>query len=457
MALAFYDCLLATYPELEEESTPPTAWIESLPGSFECGGYFPVYWNGADDLSWVVDYDVQVKVGDGQWTDWLLGTPKMSLMYSNTSSGRYGDAFGFRVRARDLVGNQGDYSDPAYTNVADSVPPYEAHVDALPAIQVTPFSVSWWGSDACADVVAFDTQYRVGTDGAWQNWLTATPESSGSFDPPAPQSGELYYFRVRAQDAAGNWGDWSEAEAFTELIAHTLAGHVYNTRHQPVVAAEADLDPIALQLVPKGQGVFLAYLDQAADYNVSVTRDDRYGPLPTTYGIAVDGHVDGPDFVLPPQDDVVSDGDFESGTLAAWQPSGSAPPTLNATAHSGLAAVQLGAVEHDSSLVQAINLGSPLDGPTLSLMVRLTEAGPASSLDVQLAGTGVLSPPLTYTIPVESVEWAHVWRDLPGPVGEPLTLTLAVADSPTIVVDEIRLGSAVQGGYPVYLPIVRRE
>jgi hypothetical protein len=457
IASTFYDCLLAAYPEMEEESTPPSAWIESLPGSFECAGSVPVSWSGEDDLSWVVDYDVQVKAADGQWSDWLLGTTQTSLNYSNTSTGRFGDAFGFRVRARDFVGNQGEYSDPSYTDVADSVPPYEAHVDVLPALQLTPISVSWWGSDACADVVAFDVQYRIGTDGVWQDWLAATPESSGSFDPPSPQSGEIYYFRVRGQDAAGNWGAWSEAEVFTKLIAHTLTGHIYNVRRQPVVAAEAALAPTALQLLPRGHGGFLAYLDKANDYDVWVARDDRFGPLPTTYDIAVDGHVEGPDFVLPPQDDVVSDGDFESGNLSTWQPNGSAPPALSTTAHSGFGAVQLGAVGQDSSLVQTVNPVSPLDGPTLSVMVRLAQAGPASSLDIRLAGTGLLSPPVTYTLPVESVDWTHVWRDVPGPIGEPLTLTLTVVDAPAIVVDEVRLGSSVQGGFPVYLPIVRRE
>jgi lysophospholipase L1-like esterase len=457
IADAFYDCLLATYPELEEESNPPTAWIESVPTSFECGGSFPVSWNGTDDLSWVVDYDVQVRAGDAEWTDWLLGAPQMSQMYSDTSAGRYGDAFGFRVRARDLVGNQGEYSAPAYTTVADSVPPYEAHVDPLPDLQVTPFDVSWWGSDACADVVAFDTQYRVGTDGDWQDWLTATPEYNGGFAPPVPQSGETYYFRVRAQDAAGNWGAWSEAETSTELIAYTLAGHVYNTRHQPVVAAVADLAPTALHLLPRGQGSFVAYLGQAADYDVSVARDDRYGTLPTTYGIVVDGHVDGPEFILPPQDDIVNDGDFEGGSLDAWQLAGTAPPSPSTSAHSGLGAVQMGSVGHDSSLAQVISPGSPLDGPTFSLLVRLSEAGPAGSLSVELTGSGVISSPLTHTIPVESVEWKHVWHDLPGVANEPLTLTLTIVDAPAVLVDEVRLGSTIRGGYPVYLPILYRE
>ena len=181
---------------------------------------------------------------------------------------------------------------------------------------------------------------------------------------------------------------------------------------------------------------------------------DAAGPV---YGITVDGHVEGPDFVLPPQDDVVNDGDFESGNLAAWQAEGSAPPALSTTAHSGLAAVQLGAEGQDSSLAQVITPGSPLDGPTLSFMVRLAEAGPANSLDIRVAGTGVLSPPLTYTLPVESVDWTHVWHDMPGPVSEPLTLTLTVVDAPALVLDEVRLGTSLQSGFPLYLPILHRE
>jgi len=453
IADTFYDCLLATYPEVEEETTPPTTWIESLPASIECGEEAPVSWNGSDNLNWVVDYDVQAQVGDGKWTDWLLATQETSGSYA--AEGWYGDAWGFRVRGRDLLGNEGAYGDAAYTLIADSVAPYEAHVDPLQPIEVVPFAVSWWGSDACADVIAYDVQYRVGSDGAWQDWLSATPDQSGSFDPPAPQYGQTYYFQVRAWDAADNRGTWSGAEAQTVVAQFSLSGSVYNVRHQPVAAAEVKIVPPPLQTAPWPAG-FLAYLATGGDSTISARRDDLYGTLPAMHR-EVNASLSGLALILPPQDEAVIDGGFEEGNLNAWQTGGTAMLTLATEAHTGLGAVRLGVVGDDSYLSQAIIPALSPSEPTLSFLVRLGEGSPASELEIRLTNSGVLSPTLTYTVAIEDEEWVHVWYDLTGLVGEPLTLTLAVVDNPAVLVDEISLGSAIRGGTLIHLSVVFRS
>jgi hypothetical protein len=357
------------------------------------------------------------------------------------------------------VGNESAYSDPpAYTDIDDNTPPFEAHVEPLPSIQTAPFPVSWWGSDACTDVVAYQAQYSVGSPDAWQDWPGhPTPNSSDIFDPATPAYGETYHFRVRVQDAAGNWSDPSTPlEAYTILAQFSLEGWIYNIRHQPVAATEAQITPEPLWLSSQPAG-FLAYTATSEDLDIVTARDDLYGPLPTMLDVPVNDDIHDLAFILPPQDDAVTDGDFEAGDLTAWQVGGTVPPTLTTVAHTGTGASLLDGSLSDSRLSQVLTPALGISDPTLSFLVRLAVDGPPSTLQIELANTGTLSSPLTYTLPVEDSGWTHVWYDLTGLASEPLTLTFAVSDSPAVLLDEVRLGSSLNGSHWTYLPLVNRE
>jgi lysophospholipase L1-like esterase len=457
IADTFYACLLAFFPGVSEETVPPDAWIESVPPTLACGEptTVPVTWTGADNLSWAVDYDVRVRLNDGAWTEWLMGTADTAGTYV-TGDTAYQDRFYFQVRARDLVGNEGAYSEPAYGQVIDVASPTEAHVNPLPPAAVAPFPVSWWGADACSGVTAYGVQYRGEMEVEWQTWLSPTLGQGADFDPPAPAYGERYEFRVRPRDAAGNWGVWSAVEASTLLAQWRLEGGALNVRHEPVAAAMVDLDPAALHLARQPGGRFLAYLATGDSYDLSVARPDRYGPLPAMYDVAVSADVSGLSFILPPADDAVADGGFETGGLAAWRVGGTVPPTLSAVAHTGLGAVRLGGAGESAYLSQGV---TPADGeaPTLSFLVRLDQAGVAGTLRVDLAHSGSPSPPITQVVAIDNDIWTHVWYDLTGLVSEPLTLTFQVSDTAAILLDEISLGSALQGLYPAYLPLLSRD
>jgi hypothetical protein len=188
------------------------------------------------------------------------------------------------------------------------------------------------------------------------------------------------------------------------------------------------------------------------------------------YDLVVNNDVSGLEFILPPQDDAVTSGDLE--TLNGWQTGGSVLPSLANTAHTGIHSVQMGSPGADAILSQVISPGSDLSNPALSFMTRLSGAGPASTLQIELASTGVFSPPVSYTLAVMIDGWSHAWYDLAALAGEqmatspnspalilaePLTLTFTVSDGPAILVDEVRLGSAPQGTYLTYLPVIADE
>jgi len=72
------------------------------------------------------------------------------------------------------------------------------------------------GGVCFSGLFSFDLKYQVAAsgspvDGAWQTWLTATTATSSIFD-QAATSGDVIFFRVRANDRAGNIGVWSEAQ-----------------------------------------------------------------------------------------------------------------------------------------------------------------------------------------------------------------------------------------------------
>ena len=75
------------------------------------------------------------------------------------------------------------------------------------------FSVKWAGFIEEGEVAGFNVQFKDGVGGTWQNWLADTTESEGAF---LGVGGRTYYFRVRARDDLGNWGNWS-AERYTEV------------------------------------------------------------------------------------------------------------------------------------------------------------------------------------------------------------------------------------------------
>ena len=336
----FYDRLLETHSGLFEETEPPVTWIEPLPAQSPCGEV-QVEWSGTDNLSYVTSYDVQVQVNSGGWQDWHVATTDTSATYHNQS---FGAVIEFRVRGRDVVGNQSDWSSPVSTQISDDGPP-DVQMQALPAAQKAPFTVAWQGSDLCGQVTAYELQYRVGAGPSWSDWPVPAGQASVSFDPPAPrQYGEAYFLHVRGQDEAGYWSNWSETS--TLLARYTLEGQVYNTRHQPVLRPQVvATGTLAVEVASSS---YTAYLVSGGTYDLTASHG-TFGPLPAMRNISVTADMSDLAFVLPPLDDVVSDGGFEGGGWGHWQVGGTLPPTLTAEGHTGEGAVLMGGADCSDS------------------------------------------------------------------------------------------------------------
>jgi hypothetical protein len=103
--------LVSTGP-ITVDTEAPVSFITASPE--EASRRFLVEWNADDVTTWAERYDVEYRVNGGSWASWLPNTTLTSKYFGPDSpvSVQTGNLYEFRVRARDHVNNQGDWSRP---------------------------------------------------------------------------------------------------------------------------------------------------------------------------------------------------------------------------------------------------------------------------------------------------------------------------------------------------------
>lgn len=317
------------YPDWQSlDPYVPVSHINTLPTTSPAT--FTVSWVGSDTgISGIKNYDVQVKNGSGQWQDWLVGTNNSSAVY--TGSG--GTTYYFRSRVRDNAGNV-----EAWPATHDGVTTIEAiapssTIDNLPAYSaVDGFLVTWNGSDpGNSGIQKYDIQYRSGNDSSWVNWQTNTSAQGAYFT--VGNSGEMYHFRVRATDHAGNVEAWpsGNGDSSTTLYQWAIRGQVTDNAGTPIQGINLISDPSALYtLTGDSAGNYANYVGaQAGTYTVDWHKSG-YGDLPTASLMTEDDVI--LNIVLPPADNILNNSGFETGDLQPdWLATGTNPPILTNT------------------------------------------------------------------------------------------------------------------------------
>ncbi|MHB1355219.1 MAG: kelch repeat-containing protein [Anaerolineae bacterium] len=317
--------------------TKPASALTPLPAISPAA--IPLSWSGADALSGIATYDVQVRDGlGGAWSDVITATSGLTTTYT----GADGTILYFRVRARDEAGNLedwppdydtftlvdseaptgtvqidegtaytvrtevtltlsasdlgsgvsqmslsndgndwsewqpfttttswsltvGDGSKTVYarykdftdkisapvtdTIVLDSTPPASS-ISGLSTFQTsTAFTITWTGMDALTGIASYDVEAREGSGGSWYSILSNTIVTHTTF---TGTHGSTYYFRLRAQDIAGNLEDWPSGSGYdtsTTIDLDAPSGSVVindgitNTNRASVTLTLSAVDP----------------------------------------------------------------------------------------------------------------------------------------------------------------------------------------------------------------------
>lgn len=351
-----------------------------------------------------------------------------------------------------------------YWETTDVTPP--SSTVTTPALAASPtFTVTWSGVDTQSGVKDYDLQVRDGAGGSWTPWLTATTQTSAVFN------GELahtYYFQSRATDWAGNVGAYpgGNGSTMTSTPQYALSGWVRGLRDQPVAVAQIEPGPPVLGPAQSDAGGgFKLYYNLTGTTTLTATRTG-FGNLPAMRNVTLSAASPQPAFYLPPLNDAVTNGQFENGNLGGWNVTGEVTPTMTTTAHTGMYGAQLGGDSGASTTSAPVHsvLSQKLTMPdsitaTLSLLYRTAAMNPLSStFSVYLYGP---AETLTMTAPLTGTEWQHVWWDIPASFAPVLTVSLDLnttgpAAANVVAVDEVSLGPAVVGSYPIFLPLTMR-
>lgn len=260
------------------------------------------------------------------------------------------DPFAFQ-----LVATAGDDWYPDWQTLDLQSP--TSRIDDLPTYSRNPTTVTWTGQDSGGSgLKSYDLQYQIDNNGTWINWLTATVNSSSVFSNTA---GHSYRFRSRARDYAGNVGNWNvNSAASTTLYTWAAYGTARDNRDTPVSGAVLSVTPQALVTFPSDSQGRLSSLvaTSALTYGLTVQKDG-YDSLPATwFNAGVDGNLES---VLPPADDMVQNGNFETSNTALtdWGIGGEFTPTVSAiNPHSGHSAALLGPSTFEISLTTPITI-----------------------------------------------------------------------------------------------------
>ncbi|MCX7682638.1 MAG: hypothetical protein N2508_11870 [Anaerolineae bacterium] len=168
------------------------------------------------------------------------------------------------------------------------------------------------------------------------------------------------------------------------------------------------------------------------------------------------------DFVLPPEEEGVENGHWESGDLSGWYSTPGITVTVGMeAAHTGRYGLELqasgGTLAFWPYVTQTIAIPATWAQPTPSFLYRVLEGGGDDALEVVIAGA---EEAVTHTVALTPGGWTHTWRDLSGFAGQTVTLSFGLhrqTPGQRVYVDKVSLGESHIGVHLIYLPLVLRN
>ena len=441
-----YDFILDKTPP----NNPTTLNATPAPSTWTNDNTIDVTWSGASDEGSGIDkyyyvWDTVPSTEPGAGSNFLPGTTTQ-LTSPPLSDGQN---WYFHIRARDKAGNWASGAAHLGPFWIDTRPP--TSYAASPPTAVSSIPVTWSGTDGSGSgIAAYTVQVRV-NGAAWTNWQTNVTFTTANYPSTC---GSRYDFRSIARDRAGNVeiAVPDDGDSHTLGVSdHYIAGRATNNMGEPVFNAQPASSAACAVLSSDREGHFKTYYNSPGSHNVFISRGSDYGELPAAWNLSTGSteHL----FVLPPRDDVIINGHFESG-LDSWTSQGNPFTQPGHTGNASVAFVDTGALSQTVtvpaggilSLVYRINEGSALNYARVRIEPVACELPDCPVYDIDLSPSATI--------------WRHAWKDISALAGQSARVSLQVNMSdvgPTVLIDEVTLGSTVRGVYNVFLPLVLRN
>jgi hypothetical protein len=191
-------------------SQAPAVTFTPLP-QYTNGSSFQLSWSAGSTPATVTSYDVQYQVNGGAWMDLITQTPQTTFQFTN---GQNEQTYGFRARARDNLGNVGQYPPGVQTQTTvvlfplARMDPFNPDLINSSSPVTTSFTLNWEGqTPPGTNITEFDVFYRVyGLDGVllrdWARWRQFEGGVTNATFPIALGNG-IYQFEVTATNNQG--------------------------------------------------------------------------------------------------------------------------------------------------------------------------------------------------------------------------------------------------------------
>ena len=187
-------------------------------------------WGAAGDNVAVTGYHIERCQGVGCTTFTEIAAPAgTATSYSDTTAAA-GTSYSYRVRANDAAGNLGPYSNSASatTPSPDGQPPSAPGTLSASPFSATRVDLSWGAAGDNVAVTGYHIERCQGAGCTNFAQIATVSGSTLSYSDTGLSASTSYSYRVRANDAAGNLGNYSNTASATTSADSTAGSDDFN-------------------------------------------------------------------------------------------------------------------------------------------------------------------------------------------------------------------------------------
>jgi fibronectin type 3 domain-containing protein len=244
----------STVNTLTLDVTPPSDPI-NLSANAVGSTTIVLLWTPSTDNAGVAGYQVERCQGAGCTNFAQIATPTVNLYVNSGLS--VGQTYSYRVRAYDAANNLSGYSNVASATTIDVTFPSTPTGLSAVTVSQSQINLSWTASTDDIGIAGYKIERSQ--DGTNFTQIAQTTTTATNYPDTALAQGTLYYYRVRAYDAAGNNSAYSNTDStstFSALTFPTSSGLVTVSSNGGRVATGTEVNTTTL---PPNPGVSFPY------------------------------------------------------------------------------------------------------------------------------------------------------------------------------------------------------